>query len=218
MLEFEKIQLVEYGKRIFSEGLTRSTGGNLSIFNRKNNLMAITPSGIPYFDTRVEDIVIMDLDNNIIEGNKKPSSEFYMHSIVYKSRDDVDSMIHMHSTFCVTLSVLRKPLPAVDYLVALCGGPQVPIATYASYGTPELANNAIVALGKLNAVLLSNHGINVVGKTMADTYYLADQLEFCAEIYLRALSCGTPYILEDEEMLKMVDKFVTYGQNAQKTK
>ena len=216
MLEFEKIQLVEYGNRLYNDGLTRSTGGNLSIFNREKNLMIITPSGIPYSDTRVEDIVVMDLDNNIVEGNKKPSSEFPMHTAVYKARKDINSMIHMHATFCSTLSTLRKPLPAVDYLVALCGGTNVPIAEYASYGTQELADNAVKAMGMTNAVLLANHGINVVGQNISETYYLADQLEFCAELYIRALSCGTPYILDDKEMIKMVSKFETYGQKAQK--
>ena len=120
----ERKELVEYGKKVLDIGLTKGTGGNLSLRVEKD-LMLITPSGIPYHDTRVEDIVLMDLNGNVIEGTKKPSSEHGMHSILYKNRDDIDAVLHTHTTYAAAVSCLNMDLPAVHYLVAMGGGKNV---------------------------------------------------------------------------------------------
>ncbi len=212
LLQEERKTLVEYGKKIIDSGLTTGTGGNFSMYNREKNLMAITPSGVPYHSMKEEDIVVMDLEGNIVEGECVPSSEHQMHAIAYKNRDDINAMVHVHSTFAATVSTLRKPLPAVDYLVAFSGGKEVPIAEYATYGTKELAENAMKAMGKQNAVLLANHGLNVVAKDMMTAFAVAEQLEFCAELYVRASAMGQPVILDEEEMTMMVERFKGYGQ------
>ena len=82
----ERREIVEYGKKLVTSGLTKGTGGNLSIYNRQEGLMAISPSGIDYFEIRPEDVVVLDLDGNIVDGDKKPSSELDMHKIFYKNR------------------------------------------------------------------------------------------------------------------------------------
>lgn len=211
-LQEERNELVKYGKLIIQAGLTKGTGGNFSIYNRKEKLMAITPSGIPYMVMQPEEIVIMDLHGNIVEGDLIPSSEHEMHATVYREREDANAMIHIHSTFCTTLSALNEPLPAVDYLVAFSGGKEVKCAEYATYGTPELAANAMKTMGKQNAVLLANHGLNVVADSMMMALAIAEQIEFCAEVYIRARSAGTPVILSEEEMTMMVKRFANYGQ------
>ena len=212
LLENERNELVKYGKMIIQAGLTKGTGGNFSVYNREQELMAITPSGIPYMVMTPEDIVIMDLKGNVVEGERVPSSEHAMHSMVYSSREDVNAMIHMHSIFCTTLSALNEPLPAVDYLVAFSGGKEVKCAKYATYGTIELAENALSAMGSQNAVLLANHGVNTVAGDMMSAFAIAEQIEFCAEVYIRARSAGTPVILSDDEMTMMVKRFENYGQ------
>lgn len=215
ILQKEREEIVKYGKLIIEAGLTKGTGGNFSIYNREEKLMAITPSGIPYLVMKPEDVVVMDLNGNIVDGNLIPSSEHVMHSMVYENRDDVNAMVHVHSKFCTTLSALNEPLPAVDYLVAFSGGKEVRCAEYATYGTVELAENALKTLGKQNAVLLANHGLNVVAKDMMTAFAVAEQLEFCAEVYIRARSAGTPVILSDEEMTMMVKRFAGYGQKVE---
>jgi L-fuculose-phosphate aldolase len=211
----EREELVKYGKMIIQAGLTKGTGGNFSIYNREKNLMAITPSGIPYMIMKPEDIVIMDLDGVVVEGNLIPSSEHAMHAMTYKNRSDVNAMVHIHSVFCTTLSALNEPLPAVDYLVAFSGGKEVKCAKYATYGTVELAENALEALGNQNAVLLANHGLNAVAGNMMMAFAIAEQIEFCAEIYIRGRSAGTPVILSEEEMTMMVKRFANYGQKVE---
>ena len=189
LLQKEREMIVAYGKRMLSAGLTRGTGGNLSIYDRNLELMAITPSGIPYEEIEVEDIMIMKLDGTIVEGNKTPSSEHAMHEIVYRTREDVGAMLHVHSTFAVTLACLNEDLPAVDYMVAYSRGRSVKCAPYASFGTTDLAVNALKTMGDQNA----------------------EQLEFCAELYVRARTIGKPVILPDDEMDEMVERFKIAG-------
>ena len=211
LLQKEREMIVAYGKKMLSAGLTRGTGGNLSIYDRNLELMAITPSGIPYEEIEAEDIMIMKLDGTIVEGNKTPSSEHAMHEIVYRTREDVGAILHVHSTFAVTLACLNEDLPAVDYMVAYSRGRSVKCAPYASFGTPDLAVNALKTMGNQNAVLLANHGMNVVGPDLPKAFAIAEQLEFCAELYVRARTIGKPVILPDDEMDKMVKRFIQAG-------
>ncbi len=212
LMQKERELIVEYGKLMLSSGLTRGTGGNLSIYDHELELMAISPSGIAYEATLPEDVVIMKLDGTIVDGTKVPSSENAMHAIVYKNRKDVGGMIHVHSTFAATVSCLNQDLPAVDYLVAFAKGKSVKCAPYATYGTPELAENSIRTMGEQNAVLLANHGMNCVGPNLQTAFAIAEQLEFCAELYVRAKAIGEPVILPDEEMDRMIVRFANYGQ------
>jgi L-fuculose-phosphate aldolase len=210
--EREKQTLVEVGLKIYRNQLTRGTGGNLSLFIKDKNLMVITPSGLPYEEVSVEDMVVATLDGKVIEGHRKPSSEFQMHAEVYRKRPEFTAMIHTHSTYAVTLSSLRKDLPAIDYLVAVGGGKDVKVAKYASFGSQALADNAIEAMTDRSAVLLANHGINVAADTLQAAYDKLVVLEFCCEIYVKGMSAGQPVILEDQEMNKMVKDFEHYGQ------
>ena len=207
----ERKEIVEYGRRLVTSKLTKGTGGNLSIFNREEGLMAISPSGIDYFDIRPEDVVVVDLDGKIIDGNKKPSSELDMHLIFYKKRKDIDAIIHTHTVFATTISCLNITLPAVHYMIALAG-PDVRCAKYATYGTKELAENAFEAMVDRKAVLLANHGLLAGAKDLANAFNITEEIEYCAELYYRAKSIGQPVILPEDEMKTMLKKFKNYGQ------
>lgn len=211
LLEKERIDIVEYCKKLLQTGLTKGTGGNISIYNREKGLMAISPSGIEYDDLAAEDVVVLDLEHNIIEGTKKPSSELAMHSIFYQKRADINAVVHAHSTYAKTLSSLRWRLPAVSYLVAYAGK-DVRCAEYASFGTKKLAENAFKAMENRKAVLLANHGLLTGANDIANAFNIAEEIEFCAEIYYRAKSIGEPVILDDAEMILMDEAFKTYGQ------
>lgn len=211
ILENERNQIVEYGKRLITSGLTKGTGGNISIYNREKELMAISPSGIDYFKTNPEDVVIMDLAGNVVDGSKNPSSEFAMHSIFYRNREDISAIVHTHSVFSTVLATLRQGLPASSYLVAY-SGMDVRCAEYASFGSPELAENAHEAMKDRFAVFLANHGLLTGSHDLPNAFNIAEEIEHCAEIYYRAKSIGDPVILDEVEMAKMIKKFQTYGQ------
>lgn len=211
LLKEERELIVEYGKKLITHGLTKGTGGNISIYNRELRLMAISPSGIDYFETNPEDVVILNLAGEVVEGNRKPSSELEMHSIFYKKRDDINAIVHTHSAYATTISALNWDLPAVSYLVAY-SGLNVRCAKYASFGTSELAENAFEAMKDRRAVLLANHGLLAGAGDVINAFNIAEEIEFSAEIYYRAKSIGEPVILSEDEMKHMVEKFKTYGQ------
>ena len=143
LLQKEREMMIAYGKELLSAGLTRGTGENLSIYDRNLELMAITPSGISYDEIEIVGIIIMKLDGMIAEKNTTPSLEHAMHEIVYRTREDVGAMLHVHSTFAVTLAFLNEDLPAVDYRMAYSRGCSVRCAPYASFGTLDLAINVL---------------------------------------------------------------------------
>lgn len=211
LMKSQREQLVEYGKKLITSGLTKGTGGNLSIFDREQKLIAITPSGIDYFNIKPEDIVIMDINGQQIEGNKTPSSEFEMHRIFYEKRTDIDAIIHTHTIYATTISCLRWKLPAVHYMIALAGK-DVRCAEYATFGTKELAENAFEAMKDRKAVLLANHGLLAGANNLENAFNITEEIEYCAELYYRTKSIGEPIILPDEEMGLMSEKFKTYGQ------
>lgn len=211
LLKQEREQVVEYCKKLVTAGLTRGTGGNISICNREAGLYAISPSGMDYFSMAPEDVVIMNLLGEVVEGEKKPSSEWNLHQIYYEKRKDLNAIVHAHSVYCTVLATNREGLPASSYLVAFAGK-DVRCADYASFGTPELAEAAYKSMEGRSAVLLANHGLVTGGRDILHAFQTAEQIEFCAEVYVKARSIGTPVILPEEEMERMTERFQEYGQ------
>lgn len=211
MLGKERKDLVAYGKKLLQENYTLGTGGNLSIYNRDLDLMAITPSGIPFMEIKEEDIVVMQLDGTIVAGARKPSSEWVMHKVFYERRMDINAVIHAHTIHSTVLAELRWPLPATHYMLAVAGK-DVRCAEYASYGTPELAENAFEAMKDRKAVFLANHGILTGAHDLPNAYNVLEEVEYCANIYIKAKSIGEPVVIADDEMKRMAEKFKTYGQ------
>ncbi len=216
LLQKEREDVVEYCKKLITAGLTKGTGGNISILNREKGLMAISPSGIDYFETEPEDVVVMDLEGNIVDGKRKPSSEHGLHAIFYVERDDIDAVVHTHSVYSTVLATIREGLPASSYLVAF-SGLDVRCSTYESFGTPELARVVFDAMVDRNAAFMANHGLITGGKDILNAFNIAEQIEHCAEIYVKARAIGKPVILEEDEMKRMIVKFNdSYGQKAMK--
>ena len=211
ILEKEREQVIEYSLKLLSEGLTNGTAGNVSIFNREEGLVAISPTGVNYSELTPEMISIVDLEGKLIEG-LKPSSELEMHMILYRNREDVNAVIHTHPVYTTVLACLRQDLPAIDYMIAVTGATKVICAEYASYGTKELAENAYKAMGSSLAVILANHGLTTAGKDIANAFNITVQVEYISNLYIKARNIGEPIILPDNEMNSMLERFKTYGQ------
>ena len=211
ILEKEREQVIEYSLKLLSEGLTNGTAGNVSIFNREEGLVAISPTGVNYSELTPEMISVVDLDGKLIEG-LKPSSELEMHMILYRNRGDVNAVIHTHPVYTTVLACLREDLPAIDYMIAVTGATKVRCAEYASYGTKELAENAYKAMGSSLAVILANHGLTTAGKDIANAFNITVQVEYISNLYIKARNIGEPIILPDNEMNSMLERFKTYGQ------
>lgn len=215
LMQKARSELVKFGKKLVTANLTKGTGGNLSVFDREKGLMAITPSGIDFFEIQEEDIVIMDLDGKVVEGTRNPSSEWEMHLLQFKTRNDIDAVIHAHTTYATVLACLREELPATHYMIAVAG-PTVRCANYATYGSHELAVNATEAMKDRKAVILANHGILAGANDLLNAFNIIEEIEYCSQIYWMAKCVGEPIVLPPEEMTLMAEKFKTYGQRKAK--
>jgi len=206
----ERKEIIKTGRKMLSTGLTTGTGGNVSCFNREQGLIAITPSGIEYPDLECEDLLVISPRGKIIQGENKPSSETGFHLGIYGKREDVNAVVHTHSVYATTFACLNREIPAVHYLVGFAGT-SVPVAPYATFGTDQLSRNINATLGNYNAVLLANHGLVSVGSSLLQAFNTAEEIELVARICFQAESIGSPAILSNDEMARVIEKFAHYG-------
>ncbi len=205
--------VVDAGLTMLRERLTVGTWGNVSVRDSETGLIYISPSGMEYQSIQPEDIVVLDAELNIVDGPRKPSIEKEMHAAVYNARADVNAVIHTHPLYSTVLGVNGMELPAVSEDFAQIVGDKLTCSDYALPGTPELAQNAVKALGKQNAVLLPNHGTMSVGEDMKNALIVCQVVEKAAHIYILAKSIGTPHLISDEDIKAMQDyKQNVYGQ------
>jgi L-fuculose-phosphate aldolase len=210
-LKLERELIVEYGRKLISSNLTTGSGGNLSIINRAENLIAIKPSGVDYLIMKPEDVVIVTPEGKIVEGTLTPSSEIRFHLALLNYRSDITSVVHTHQVYATTIACMNWELPAVHYLVGFAGN-KVPLAKYATFGTQALSDNILAAIGNYNACLMANHGIVTVGANIGAAFATAEELELVSRLYYQAKCIGEPVILSDDEMAIIGEKFKTYGQ------
>ena len=194
-------------------GLTRGSSGNISV--RAESGFLVTPSGMPPQEVAVEDIVNVDMDG-VPNGRRKPSSEWRFHRDIYAARPDINAIVHSHPPFGIALASHGRGIPAFHYMVAMAGGTDIRCAPYATYGTQELSDHAVKALEGRFACLLANHGMIAAGRDLDRALALMVEVESLAEGYWRALQIGEPVILTDAEMAVVIEKFKSYGANAQK--
>ncbi len=197
-----------------TSGLSVGTSGNLSV--RTVDGYLITPTGVPYQQLEQADIVTMDLQGNVIEGDLQPSSEWHFHQDIYLSRKEVNAIVHVHSDYATAIACTRQDIPAFHYMVAMAGGDSIRCAEYATFGTDQLSHNAVKALQDRTACLLANHGMITVGDNIEAAYKLAHSVENLAKQYCLGKQLGDVVLLDDNEMEVNLEKFKNYGKQKKK--
>jgi len=203
-------QIIATALRMNELGINRGRSGNVSA--RAGDGFLVTPSGLPYEETRPEHIAAVTLAG-AASGPRQASTEWRFHRDIYAARHEVAAIVHTHSTFATTLACVGRGIPAFHYMVAVAGGRDIRCADYATFGTQALSDHALVALEGRKACLLANHGMIAVGGSLADALALAVEVEALAEQYWRTLQLGTPDLLSDEEMDVVLEKFSSYGKS-----
>ena len=203
-------ELIATARRMSELGLAPGTTGNASVRSRGGFL--VTPSGVPYPELRAEDAVEIALDGGIRPGQRAPSTEWRLHRDLYAARADAGAVVHTHSRFCTAVSCLRRPIPAIHYMVVLAGGDDIPCADYATFGTPELAAAVVRALGAGRACLMANHGMVALGDALPAALALAAEVEHLASTYWHAAQLGAPVVLDGPELARVRRQFEGYGQ------
>ena len=198
-------------------GVNQGTSGNISA--RYKDVMLITPSGVPYEDLKSADIATMPIKGEYgsWSGPLNPSSEWRFHLDIMRSRPEVGSVVHTHSTYATTLAICGKEIPAIHYMVAAAGGPNIRVAPYATYGTEDLSELALKALEGRTCCLLRNHGVIATGASVGRALWLAVEIETLARQYYLSLAIGGAQILPDDEIARVVEKFKNYGPKSKPT-
>jgi L-fuculose-phosphate aldolase len=198
-LKSEREQVAAFGRRLQEAGLVTGTFGNVSVFDPKSGLMAISPSGLPYDAVGAAEVAVVDLDGRRVEGARKPSSEVDLHRIFYRHRPEIAGIIHTHSVYATTLACLQAPIPPIHYLVGYAGR-QVPCTAYYPFGTQALADAAFAAMGPGKACLLGNHGLLALGEDIAEAFDVAEQIEYVARLYVQLKPLGAPALLTEAQI------------------
>jgi L-fuculose-phosphate aldolase len=190
-------------------GLTRGTSGNVSV--RSGDDMLITPTGVPYDQLTTDMIVRMRMDGTF-DGSILPSSEWRFPRDILRSRLEFNAVVHNHSPYATAMAVMGLDIPPVHYSIAAVGGPDVRCSSYATFGSPELAVHALAALEGRRACLLAHHGVIAAQSTLAKAFALAEIVEEMARLYILCSALGKPRVLSDEEIAKVQQRHLTYGQ------
>ena len=194
-----KSELVKYGKMINDRNLVVGPGGNIS--SKVGDTVYLTPSGLGFDEISIEDIVGIDLDTKeIIDGNRRPTSEVAMHIEIYRVRKDINVIFHTHPP--ITIGVIGagveiKPL-FPDFPLFL--GDKVPIIEYVTPCTQKLANLVKKNIGKYEALTLKKHGLIVVAKNFKEAWVKTVLIEETAKMIVAARTIGKEAVISSKEI------------------
>jgi len=209
LFDEERQQLVDMSLRLYNEHLIVGTWGNLSMRVKRNGeeFYIVTPSGMEYETTKMDDIIVVDKEGKILSGHRTPTSELKMHLKIYEGREDINAIIHTHSTFATACAVVGMGIPMmVEDMIQHIGG-NIRIAKYALPGTDELAVNVCQAIEDRKAALLKNHGAIGIGETLKDAYKSCMLTEKSAQILTYAKNLGHIHLISTEDAAIMVDYY-----------
>ncbi len=185
--------------KIYSSGLTTTSGGNVSVMDESGDIW-VTPSAVDKGSLRASDIVVVRKDGTI-EGRHKPSSEYPFHKAIYNRRPDIKAIVHAHPPALVSFSIVRQIpntniIPQAKYVCGDIG--------YAPYELPGSEDLGAVIAGEFEkgykALIMENHGTVVGGTDLLDAYQRFETLEFCCRTIIYGNMIGTPNYLTDHQI------------------
>lgn len=212
-----RVAVIAACRALSAQGLNHGKSGNVSVRWHRGGAdgLLVTPSALPYEAMTPDDLVWMSLaDPPVVDGARRPSSEWRFHHAILGSRPDMGAVVHAHAPHATALACLprvqREGIPAFHYMVAAAGGRSIPCAGYATFGTDALSAAALAALQGVRACLLANHGLIACGVTLERAMALAVEVEALARMYALLLPLGEPVVLSDEEMSRVLERFADY--------
>lgn len=205
-----KEQLLWVAKEMLISNLVQGTAGNCAARLPDGNAV-LTPSSLDYMDMTLDDLVVCDMDGNVLEGERSPTTEKMLHLSALRMHDNIDATMHCHAKFATMFALTRKAIPAcIEEFDVFIGG-DVEVADYKTTGTDELAEEIAKRVGEKAAVLMANHGLFAVGKNPKDVLHIAHLVERTAEIIWGAQQLGEIVGLPDE-VNKQFSSYYRYGR------
>ena len=215
MLEALRKEICRLNQALPRFGLVTWTSGNVSGRDPDTGLVVIKPSGVSFEELTPENMVIVDVEGNRVEGTLSPSSDVHAHNYIYRHRSDVRGVTHTHSNYATAFAALGKPIPV--YLTAIAdefGGP-IPVGGYGKVGGDEIGREIIRAIGQSPAILMKSHGVFTVGLTPGAALKAAVMVEDVARTVWLALQLGQPEEIPAEEVARARRRYATeYGQGS----
>jgi L-fuculose-phosphate aldolase len=184
-----KERLIATAKELLARGLTEATAGNLSV-RLPDGHVAMTPSSLAYGTMTPDDLVVTDLDGNVLEGERPPTSEKALHLACLRQHDDLGAVIHSHAMFATMFALTHQPIPCVIEEFEVYVGGEVPVADYRLTGSDELGEEVARHVGDRGAVLMANHGLLAVGKDPEQALKVTSLVERTAQIIWGARALG----------------------------
>jgi L-fuculose-phosphate aldolase len=197
-------EIIRVMRIVAGQGLVRSSDGNISIRLDENHFM-VTPSGLYKMAMEPGDLIIVDWQNQVVKGppGLRPTSELLMHLEAYRQRKDISAALHAHPMYATSLTIAGEPFPLDIIPEVSIGLGCVPIADYATPGTPEMAASIRGPISQSNAILLSHHGSLTVGHTLEEALIALERIEHTARSYFTAKSFGKIVPLPADEMERL---------------
>lgn len=213
LLEKERSKVIEVAQKALKHGLVLLTGGNFSLRDPQTGYICLTPSGMSYPELKPEDIVVIDVNGQVIEGQRKPSIEKALHCMVYQKRADVFGVCHTHSQYATAWASVEEEFPLILAELAFTLGDSLKTAPFRPMGSQELAEVTVATLGESKAVLMSNHGQLAVGSDLDQAFANALVVEEGARIASYANGLGRLKTISAEEARSLQNWIAeNYGQ------
>ncbi len=198
-----KKELVEYSKLMEEKGFVNALEGNISIYDRENKKLYITPSGKRKLFLKEDEVAVLDYDTEQqIDGICKASSEYRLHKAALDARKDCNAVIHCHCKYLTAYAMLGEDIKmdcCVTFAVFMKGA--IKCIKYGKAGTYEIAKGIEDALKDRDVALLSNHGVVAIGKDISEAFKILEAMEETVEMYTIAKRLGTPLKLNDFDEL-----------------
>ncbi len=213
MLKGLKEEVCRLNLELPANNLAVWTSGNVSVRDLETGYVVIKPSGVKFEDLKLEQMVVVDLDGNIIEGDLKASSDTASHLYIYRHMPEVNGVVHTHSNYATAFAALGKPIPPVLTAIADEFGGPIPCGGFALIGGDEIGKVVVENIGHSPACLLKNHGVFTVGSTGEQALKAAVMVEDIAKTVWIALQMGTPDEIPADDIAKLYDRYSNvYGQ------
>jgi L-fuculose-phosphate aldolase len=201
VLERERERVADAARRLAADGRVTGTAGNVSM--RAHDLVAVTPTGARLDAIAPDEVAVVDLAGEQVDGELVPTSELELHLGVYR-RYEAGAVVHTHAPFATAVACVVDELPVVHYQMLALGG-AVRVAPYATFGTPELAEATLKALAGRSVALMANHGAIAYGPDLDAAMHQSELLEWACQLYWRAAAIGAPRTMDASQQLAFIE-------------
>jgi L-ribulose-5-phosphate 4-epimerase len=213
MLETIKTEVCRLNCELPKNNLVVWTGGNVSVRDPETGYVVIKPSGIKFDDLTPENMIVVDMEGEKVEGDLNASSDTASHLYIYRHMPEVNGVVHTHSNYATAFAALGKPIPPVLTGIGDEFGGPIPCGGFALIGGEEIGKIVVETIGTSPACLLKNHGVFTVGPTGDKALKAAVMVEDSAKTVWIAMQMGVPEEISEEDLEKLHYRYTNiYGQ------